>query len=182
MKKSRLLGAVCAITLTWFATATSASIIYNVNRTVGAGSVTGTIETDGTIGTLDPISNITSWSLTLFDGVDSETISSTTGGMLNGGLTFLTATSTELNYNFDHANSFDVNFDLTPELQDGWFYRLEGGEEEIYHSTLEGPDHNVIVNRTGTQLIGSVVPIPAALWLFGSGLLGLVGIARKKAA
>jgi hypothetical protein len=27
----------------------------------------------------------------------------------------------------------------------------------------------------------SAVPIPAAVWLFGSGLLGLVGIARKKA-
>ncbi|MEA3242882.1 MAG: VPLPA-CTERM sorting domain-containing protein [Pseudomonadota bacterium] len=26
----------------------------------------------------------------------------------------------------------------------------------------------------------SVVPIPAAVWLFGSGLLGLVGIARRK--
>ena len=28
----------------------------------------------------------------------------------------------------------------------------------------------------------SQVPIPPALWLFGSGLLGLIGIARKKAA
>jgi hypothetical protein len=28
----------------------------------------------------------------------------------------------------------------------------------------------------------TVVPVPAALWLFGSGLLGLVGIARRKAA
>ena len=27
----------------------------------------------------------------------------------------------------------------------------------------------------------SVVPVPPALWLFGSGLLGLVGVARKKA-
>jgi len=27
-----------------------------------------------------------------------------------------------------------------------------------------------------------VVPVPAAVWLFGSGLLGLVGIARRKAA
>jgi len=27
----------------------------------------------------------------------------------------------------------------------------------------------------------SVVPVPAAVWLFGSGLLGLLGIARRKA-
>lgn len=29
---------------------------------------------------------------------------------------------------------------------------------------------------------GTVVPIPPAIWLFGSGLFGLIGIARKKAA
>ena len=28
----------------------------------------------------------------------------------------------------------------------------------------------------------TVVPIPAAVWLFGSGLLGLIGVARKTAA
>jgi hypothetical protein len=26
----------------------------------------------------------------------------------------------------------------------------------------------------------SVVPVPAAVWLFGSGLLGLIGMARRK--
>jgi hypothetical protein len=34
---------------------------------------------------------------------------------------------------------------------------------------------NVIVNT-------SVVPVPAAVWLFGSGLIGLIGIARRKKA
>ena len=29
---------------------------------------------------------------------------------------------------------------------------------------------------------GSVVPVPPAVWLFGSGLLGLIGVARRKAA
>lgn len=33
-----------------------------------------------------------------------------------------------------------------------------------------------------TSLTATVVPVPAAVWLFGSGLLGLVGIARRKAA
>ncbi len=31
------------------------------------------------------------------------------------------------------------------------------------------------------SLTAEVVPVPAALWLFGSGLLGLVGVARRKA-
>ena len=30
--------------------------------------------------------------------------------------------------------------------------------------------------------VGPVVPVPAAVWLFGSGLLGLVGVARRKKA
>ena len=38
------------------------------------------------------------------------------------------------------------------------------------------------INNNG-QLVGSaeiVTPVPAAIWLFGSGLLGLIGFARKK--
>lgn len=61
---------------------------------------------------------------------------------------------------------------------------------------------NFTLDLTGTNLIGSdiavrwamtcandviegevpAVPVPAAVWLFGSGLLGLVGVARRKAA
>jgi hypothetical protein len=33
---------------------------------------------------------------------------------------------------------------------------------------------------TGAIGVTTVVPVPAALWLFGSGLLGLVGVARRK--
>jgi hypothetical protein len=37
---------------------------------------------------------------------------------------------------------------------------------------------------TSTSFSGNItpVPVPAAVWLFGSGLLGLVGIARRKKA
>ena len=30
------------------------------------------------------------------------------------------------------------------------------------------------------EMTGTIVPVPAAVWLFGSGLLGLVGVARRK--
>ena len=35
---------------------------------------------------------------------------------------------------------------------------------------------------TGITIDSTTVPVPAAVWLFGSGLLGLVGFARRKAA
>lgn len=35
--------------------------------------------------------------------------------------------------------------------------------------------------ETGSFLVrASVVPVPAAVWLFGSGLIGLIGVARRK--
>lgn len=40
---------------------------------------------------------------------------------------------------------------------------------------------NVHTNaHLGGEIRGQIVPIPAAFWLFGSGLLGLVGMARRK--
>jgi len=37
---------------------------------------------------------------------------------------------------------------------------------------------------TSAQFAGSmfVIPAPAALWLFGSGLIGFIGVARRKKA
>ena len=35
---------------------------------------------------------------------------------------------------------------------------------------------------SGFQLVVPQVPVPAAVWLFGSGLIGLIGIARRKKA
>jgi hypothetical protein len=43
-----------------------------------------------------------------------------------------------------------------------------------------------LTDQTGVGFSGLVqqtpVPVPAAVWLFGSGLLGLMGVIRKKAA
>jgi hypothetical protein len=45
--------------------------------------------------------------------------------------------------------------------------------------------YQVSFNNAGTVVqvdvrVVSAIPVPAAVWLFGSGLLGLVGIARRK--
>lgn len=49
---------------------------------------------------------------------------------------------------------------------------------EFFGFTIESANGNVV----GTDIINTAVPVPAAVWLFGSGLLGLVGIARRKKA
>lgn len=43
------------------------------------------------------------------------------------------------------------------------------------------PGFNAAFDLTAPNLV-TAVPVPAAVWLFGSGLLGLVGIARRKKA
>ena len=43
--------------------ASSANIVYSVNHAIGAGSIMGSIETDGTQGLIS-VANIVSWTLT----------------------------------------------------------------------------------------------------------------------
>ncbi len=54
-----------------------------------------------------------------------------------------------------------------------------------FEFTLADTEVNYIggfVDATAQAVAPAVVPIPAAVWLFGSGLIGLVGIARRKKA
>jgi len=48
-----------------------------------------------------------------------------------------------------------------------------------FGSCINGYYDASVTNNRGTWTV-SAVPVPPALWLFGSGLLGLVGISRRK--
>lgn len=57
-----------------------------------------------------------------------------------------------------------------------WFIEDGGGDQTWGDGSGDG-DHNDFIAWTGAKPIAT--PVPAAVWLLGSGLVGLVGIRRK---
>jgi len=60
------------------------------------------------------------------------------------------------------------------------FLSSEGGNEGTF---LAASKFNSTGDGSGSAWVGEgvvVVPVPAAVWLFGSGLIGLIGVARRK--
>ena len=55
-----------------------------------------------------------------------------------------------------------------------------GAAWTAFDGTPYSEKFNITVN--GTAAPPAVIPVPAAVWLFGSGLIGLVGVARRKKA
>ena len=53
---------------------------------------------------------------------------------------------------------------------------------DVQTLTLSGVDTARTIGPYDVGPEGGVVPVPAAVWLFGSGLVGLVGVARRKKA
>ncbi len=69
---------------------------------------------------------------------------------------------------------------LTIDLSDSAWSSLSGNPiSEISFVLGNGDDksNSAVLSFAGAY---SVVPVPAAVWLFGSGLIGLVGVARRK--
>jgi len=199
----RMLLCGLVIGLSFFGNCKSAlAITYNVNQTIGLSTVTGYIQTDGTIGALSH-SNLTDWTLTV--NFNSGATVSTLLGPLSGNnsdvlipfalVNSFSATDSQLL--FDFGNSFfsrvvffntDVLFPLTVVR----FLSSEG-------ATIGGVPHglaqteymaacctDLFINGVfipGTQVIGdATTPLPAALPLFAGGVsvLGLLGWRRKK--
>ena len=65
------------------------------------------------------------------------------------------------------GTSYDVYAEADVDKKKSWFFYDDSAETGEIHVSVEPP---------------SAVPIPAAAWLFGSAILGLFGIARRKKA
>ena len=93
---------------------------------------------------------------------------------------------------FTQVDDISYSADTSPALNffDGAFagfdYLAEFGVYGYFDSagtSIDSGDDNINTNYvtgTWTNYTVSSVPVPAAVWLFGSGLLGLVGVARRK--
>jgi hypothetical protein len=108
------------------------------------------------------------------------------GTLLVDGGAALTATFSNLAIVHVAGGVVDWNADLTytgGSLVGGLTTgRVEGSFAGIlgfgFGQSLLGQD---FTGSGGIAKVGAVVPVPAAVWLFGSGLLGLAGIARRRA-
>jgi hypothetical protein len=65
--------------------------------------------------------------------------------------------------------------EYAPSTTNAWIFYMNLGGQDGFYKTSNGYAWAV---QSGDV---SAVPVPAAAWLFGSGLIGLIGLARRKA-
>jgi len=87
---------------------------------------------------------------------------------------------------FDYGNEGSVVYTITTDRAPVWgvFY-AKGGQNGAWSTALNFGDYKTNTNLTTTDFIvrpdgGGQVPIPAAAWLLGSGLVGLMGIRMRR--
>jgi hypothetical protein len=171
-----------------------AATVYNVNLSIGTGTVTGTVTTDGNTGTLTDL-DFTNWDLTIKDGATSATLLGPGFGaadnsfdQMNG--SSVSATASNITFNFSGsagANAYFFFENLTGPadfvcfgpggggLFGGVCASGQNGNVEAFE--INGGDNQSIL-LTGTQTIAAT-PLPAALPLFATGL-GVAGLLARR--
>lgn len=153
--------------------------VYFVDLTIGAGSLAGSITTDGTIGALDT-SNIVAWDLALNDGtsVISLTNSNSVAQVIGADLT---ASPSALFFNFSGIDYGQFDFyNQTSEPNFGTVCiedlnnNCGGDSSSIVLYDLDQDGLYASSDLSGNQQISGPEPVSAALWLTGIGAMILV--------
>ena len=172
MKTKSVLKIVAACLFTLFINSASAAIINleaNIDGTqANAGAGTGSPGTGFATMTLDDATNLFSWNISWSGLIGNETVMHFHGPAspgVNAGVqvNFGTISGTSS----PSIGSTTITSAQATDLLAGLWYI------NIHTDAFPSGEIRGQVN---------VVPIPAAAWLFGSGLIGLIGIARRKKA
>lgn len=82
---------------------------------------------------------------------------------------------------WDGTTATDLNSFLDASVVSaGWV--LEEANAINSNGWIVGEAHNIYTGNIHAFLLSTPVPVPAAAWLLGSGLLGLIGVAKRKAS
>jgi len=184
-----LLATVFVLALAFNGTAT-AGIIYSANDSVGVGSVVGSIETDGVLGTLLS-SDFLDWNLTVYDGSGTATLlgplSGNNSSLYIGGSNNVSATSTALIFDFNGNGGFMNIFDPSTCSPPEWSFSTTGSGSGCNGTT--GNEWGVaavlpIFTGTYSQESGPVVFAttatlePSYAWEVCLALIGVLGFVR----
>jgi hypothetical protein len=189
----RYVGALCVAGIFLLPHVASASVITIIDNGDGDYSTTGTWSTwpsSGTQGDFD-------YKVVGDGATASWTLSGQTPGLYRVSVNWEAFTNRAVDAPYsvlDGATTLDtVIIDQTQAPNDFteggvlWedlgVYTLTGDTLTVRLSDLANPLGNYVMIADAVRFERlSAIPIPAAVWLFGSGLLGLVGMARRKKA
>ena len=95
------------------------------------------------------------------------------GGVAINSITAVNNTNYDLFSNVQSSNYWSAT-EYAPDTSLGWSFLMNLGLQLTSDKTN---NHYAWAVQSGDV---SAVPVPAAVWLFGSGLLGLIGVARRR--
>ncbi len=190
MRKLLLASAVALALAAGVPAVSSGSVIFNVNETIGAGGVTGTITTDSTLGALARV-NLIDWNLTLNDGAATFLLTAANSevGFALGAA--LSETATQLL--FDTTNGGIVLFQnpFVGSGQDWWClgnptgacFGLPGTENLRIDGAIQMAAWQgiVVIGATDAAVPPSAIRLPATLILLGLGFGALMLFSARRA-